>query len=181
MLTNLTLQCRAFPYEITALTHNELEFAFCLIQARLNQCEPTRSGALNRGEIRVVRLGIGITWLPKLFRGERVNDACLKPGSSKRALYGLVILTGALDRNDQVCDRVLSQGNSDLVDGGLKRQVIVLDFGWRDVYVSIEVGEHPLGSSFGTIDRDNSKMFGTYSLNSGMNDPMRLLQDIDLL
>jgi len=93
----------------------------------------------------------------------------------------MVILTGAFDRNDQVDNRVLSQRNSDLFHGGLKRALIVLDDGGCDVYVSIEVSEHPLRACLGTIDTDNSKMFGPYFLNSGMNDPVGFLQHVGLL
>jgi hypothetical protein len=90
-------------------------------------------------------------------------------------------LTGAFDRHNQVGDCVFPHRNSDLVDGRMKRELIVFDFGRRDMDISIKVGEHPLGSCFGTVDADNPKMLGPHFLHSGMNNPMRFLQDIELL
>ena len=55
---------------------------------------------------------------------------------------------------------------AELGDRGLEASAVVLDNGRRDQEITIKVAQHPLGTRLGTIDADDTEMFGSYFLDA---------------
>jgi len=73
------------------------------------------------------------------------------------------------DAHDQVLQVMLLAGLSQLADGEVELRALMFDGRWWDENFTVEVGEHPLGSGFGTIDGDDAKVFGSDLLDSRLD------------
>lgn len=82
-------------------------------------------------------------------------------GFSEGTLHGSMIRAGHFDRDDVIADVMLFTRVTELCGGELQLSFLMLDLGWPDEDLSVEVTEHPLGSCLGTIDRDDAKAFRT--------------------
>src|ERR1700682_5288266 len=68
------------------------------------------------------------------------------------------------------------QGLPHLSDRCFESGAIVLDDGWRDDDVAVEISKPPLGTRLGTVNTDDAEVFGPYLLDARVDDPARLLQ-----
>ncbi len=99
---------------------------------RFEQREAVDGGAMNRLEVGVVGLVVGVGRLAKLLGGERVHEARLEVGLAKGILDGMVISAGALDGDEAVAQIVLGEPCPNLLDRGRQLDTVVSDLGGRD-------------------------------------------------
>jgi hypothetical protein len=180
VLADLALQGAAFADEIAAMTNEQLQLAIGFVPVGFKQREAIDGGAMNSGEVVVVSFAIGIARLAELFGSERMHDTRFQTSLLKSAQDKLVIPTRALDGDDQVTKMVLSQSMTDPRDRGGESGSVMLDQSGRNEDVSIEIGEHPFGTGFGTVHADDAESLGPDFLDPRMNDAARLVDQLGL-
>src|ERR1700737_1328005 len=70
------------------------------------------------------------------------------------------------------------QGLPHLSDGCFESGAIVLDDGWRDDDVAVEISKPPLGTRLGPVTTDHAEVFAPYLLGARVDAPARLLRDL---
>jgi hypothetical protein len=158
--------------------NEELKSGQLLVEAGFDQGEAVDGGAVNGRQVGVVGLVTGVGRLAELFGGKGMDNAGLLAGGGEGLLGGSVVATRALDGDEEVTNVVLAQGLAELVEGGAEGGAGVFDDGRREKDVAIEVAEHPLGASLGTIDTDDAKVFRADLLDARMEGAARLLDDV---
>jgi len=178
MFTDLALQGAAFAHEVAAMTNEQLQLAIRFVLFGFEEREAIDGGAMNGGEIIVVSFAVGIARLPERLGSEGMHDTRLEAGLLKSTQDKFVISTGALDSDDQITKVVLAHGVSDARDGGIESGTVVLDQSGRNEDVSIEIGEHPFGTGFGTVHADDAESLRPDFLHTRMNDAARLVDQL---
>ena len=79
-----------------------------------------------------------------------------------------------LDGHELISKAVTLDGAADLRDHGVKALLVVFDHGGWDEDASVEIGEHPLGTSLGTIHGHDTEVLGADLLNPGVERAGRL-------
>jgi hypothetical protein len=180
VFADLTLQGAAFADEIPAMTNEQLQLAIGFVPVGFKQGEAIDCGAMNGGEVIVIRLTIGIAGLAELLGSEGMHDTRFQTSLLKSAEDEFVIPTRALDGDDQVTKVVLAHNVSDLRDRGGESGPVMLDHDRRNEDVSIEIGEHPFGTGLRTVHADDAESLGPDFLHTRMNDAARLVDQLGL-
>jgi len=95
-----------------------------------------------------------------------MNDTRLESGITTGALHGAVIISGALNGNQEVTELVLADGVSQQGDHVLQLGARMFDRGGLQEDASIEVAEHPARALLGAIHGDNSEVLGSDGLDA---------------
>ena len=129
-------------------------------------------------QVRVVGLVAWVAWLTESAGSKRMDDARLEAGGGEGPSDGLVIASGSFDGDELVAEVVLANGLAELADGIVEGGAVVFDDGGWQEDVSEEVGEHPLGSRFGTIDADDAEVLGSDFLDAGVKSTVWFLDGL---
>jgi hypothetical protein len=101
-------------------------------------------------------------------------EACLVEG----ALDGAVVASRALDDHDLILDPSLLQGGAEVPDHGGEACLGVINLnGWNEE-PAVEIREHPLRPSLGTIDTDDTKVLRADRLDAGTDHTARLVNGL---
>lgn len=130
---------------------------------------------MQRQQVGVVGLVVGVGRLAELLGGEGVDDAGLEAGGGEGPLHDAVVAAGALDGGDQVPQVVLGSRGADGGDGVVEGGAGVVEEGGRHQHLAEEVGEHPLGAVLGAIDADDAEVIGADLLDTGVERPFGLV------
>lgn len=177
IVADLALEPGAFVDEITSMPGEELQGQVAWCPGLAEQSEAIDGSAEDGDEIMVIGFDIAMFGLAIVAGGKGVYkpgvEACIAEGSPD----DLVIGCGHLDTDDGVLESVLFDRFAKCVDGHAEVVASMFDGSGRDEDAAIEIGQHPLGAVFGTIDADDSEVFGAGLLDAGLNDPGRLTED----
>jgi hypothetical protein len=144
----------------------------------LQQAKPVDGGAVDRGKIGVICFVAWIGGLSILFGGEGMNDADLKSRSGEGSLNHPVIRPSAFNDDDQVLEDVASRSIANAQYSCVEAESVMRDCGRLDENATVEVSEHDLGASLGTIDAKDAEMLGANGLDPWVNDTTGLLQSV---
>ena len=158
MFVDLAAQRNGLLDQVTAVPRQQLETDREGIGWRFEQAEAVDGAALHGGQIGVVGLVAGVGGLPMLLGGQRVHDANLEARLGKGMLDGAVVASRPLDDHDLIPDPGLLQGATQAPDHGSEACLGVLNLGGWNENPAVEIGEHPLGPSLGTIDTNDTEV-----------------------
>ena len=145
-----------------------------LIEWRLDEAEAVGGRAMDGEEVGVVGLVSRIGRQAVLLGGQWVDDPGFKALGCECAFNWQVVDARPLDGDDHVAQAVTSDRLADLGDHGVEAMPVVFDHGGWDEDAAVEVGEHPLGASLGTIDGHDAEVLGSDLLDPRMERPGRL-------
>lgn len=143
-------------------------------QRAFDQAKAVGGGAENAVEIGGVGLVGRIAELAILPRRQRIHDPRLEARGAIRLLHGQVITSRPLDGHNQIGQVMPNNQLAQLADGTSQRPRRMQQFLRRQQPPTIEVGEHPHGGAFGTIDSHNPKPLRPHSRHPRLDDPQRL-------
>jgi hypothetical protein len=142
----------------------------------LEQTEPVDGGPMDRSKIGIICFVAWVGGLSILLGGERMNDADLKSAIVEGSLNHTVVSPGAFNDDDQVLKDVASCRIANPQYGCVQAESVVRDCGRLDENATVEVSQHDLGASLGTIDAKEAEVLRANGLDSWVNDTTRLLQ-----
>ena len=138
---DLTLQDGVLVHQVAALAAEELDGDVEVRPGGFAQPEAVGGGPPDGGEVGVVGLVVGIGGLAILLGRERMDEAGVEAGLTKRQLDGAMIVAGAFDGDDDILEVVLAHGLTDAVDDGLEVAARVRHGGGFEEGAAVEVGE----------------------------------------
>ena len=136
----------------------------------LGQAEAVDGGAMDCGKVGVIGFVAWIGGLAKLFGRVGVKDANLECRVGEGTLDRAVVASRPLDDDDQVFDAMSCHGIAHSLYRRCEARLVVLDGDRFHEDSAVEVRQHHLGASLGTVDADEGEMFGTDRLDARMND-----------
>ena len=158
---DLTLQDGVLVHQVAALAAEELDGDVEVRPGGFAQPEAVGGGPPDGGEVGVVGLVVGIGGLAILLGRERMDEAGVEAGLTKRQLDGAMIVAGAFDGDDDILEVVLAHGLTDAVDDGLEVAARVRHGGGFEEGAAVEVGEEVARACLGTVEGDDAEVFGS--------------------
>ena len=174
MMSNLTLQLRAFVDQIASMPHKHLQTSINIVPRLIQQSEAIHRSAKDGDEIIVIGLDVAVLGGSIMTRRERMHDACVVPGCAKCTPDNLVIRAGHFDCDNRVFDAMLFNGLLQREQRQLNLTASMLNAGWRDEDSSVKICEHPLRSILRTVHTDDTEMLRSRLLHTLLNLPRRL-------
>jgi hypothetical protein len=175
MLFALTPQHGTLADQITAVTDQELKLGVGEFEGSLDQAEAVDRRAVLSEQIGVIGLVPVIRRLPEVFGGATVDGASFETRLLEHPLGTDVIVARALDRHSRIKDLVFTDGLLQHPQQRVEARARVFEDRFGHEHLAVEICQHPIRPVLGRIDANNPKVLGTDLLNSGMDDPLGLV------
>ncbi len=178
VLLHLAAKEGTLLHQIAPVTHPEPQLSILRIERRLHQSEAHGGRGEDADQIGVVRLDARVGRLTEGLAGQRMDDAAFQPRGLESPFDGLMIGSCLFDCHNHVFQVMPGHGLTDLKDGHVEVPLLMRQFLRRFQDRAVEVGEHPLGTSLGTVDTDDAEAFRPNTLDSRLEHALRLVNGL---
>jgi hypothetical protein len=142
---DLAAQGRGLADQIAAVADAELAARPGLLRRWFEEGKARDRSTLDSRQVGVIGLVARVLGLAELLGREGMDHARLQARRREGALHDTVVTTGSLDGDPEIMQFVGRQCLTELDEGLVQRNAVLLDRGWGYHDSTEEVAEHPHG------------------------------------